>query len=208
MSNHPAQLDAATERRIAEQLERRQRTLNRRELLGTLLFAAGFLASATALAVLAEPARAFSLPLAVAFAAAYVVADRIEFSTGAGYAVPSQLVFVPMLLLLPTPIVPFILASAIVASALAEAVRGGTSPGRSVMAVADAWFAIGPALVLVLAGAQLPGLGHWPAYVAALAAQVAVNSACSSRAPAWARLPCPCATSCARCARRCGSTCC
>jgi putative nucleotidyltransferase with HDIG domain len=177
MSSHPAQLDAATERRIAEQLERRQRRLNRRELLGTLAFAVGFLAAAAALAATAEPARELSPALALAFVAAYVVADRIEFSTGAGYAVPSQLVFVPMLLLLPTPLVPLLIAAAIAASAVAEALRGGTAPGRSVMAVADAWFALAPALVLVVAGAQLPAWGEWPAYVAALAAQIAVNAA-------------------------------
>jgi putative nucleotidyltransferase with HDIG domain len=177
MSSHPAQLDAATERRIAEQLERRQHRLNRRELLGTLLFTVGFVVAAAALALLAEPERAFSLPLALAFLAAYVVADRIEFSIGAGYAVPSQLVLVPMLLLLPTPLVPLLVAFGIVVPAAVEAARGGTAAGRSVMAVSDAWFAVAPAAVLVFAGAQTPELAHWPAYVAALAAQVGANTA-------------------------------
>ena len=49
-------------------------------------------------------------PIALAFLVAYAAADRIEFSTGAGYAVPTQLVFVPMLLLLPTPLVPLLVA--------------------------------------------------------------------------------------------------
>ena len=177
MSANSPQLDAATERRIGESLERRRRKLDRRELLGTLLFACGFLAAAVALAVLAEPARHLSIPLAVAFVAAYVVADRIEFSTGAGYAVPSQLVFVPMLLLLPTPLVPLLVGAAIVASALSDAVRGGAAPGRSVLAVTDAWFALGPAVVLVAFGAQLPEWGHWPAYAGAMVAQLVVNDA-------------------------------
>jgi putative nucleotidyltransferase with HDIG domain len=43
--------------------------------------------------------------------------------------------------------------------------------------IADAWFALTPAAVLVAAGAQEPEIGHWPAYVAALAAQLAVNAA-------------------------------
>ena len=177
MSASSPQFDAATERRIGESLERRRRKLDRRELLGTLLFTCGFLAAAVALAVFGEAARELSLPLALAFVGAYLVADRIEFSTGAGYAVPSQLVFVPMLLLLPTPLVPLLVAAAMVASALFDAVRGGAAPGRSVLAVSDAWFALGPAVVLVAAGAQLPDWAQWPAYVAAMAAQLVVNAA-------------------------------
>jgi putative nucleotidyltransferase with HDIG domain len=176
MSDHPTQLDAATERRIAEQLERRQQRLDRRELLGVGVFAVAFMAAAIAVAVLAEPARELSLPLAAAFLAALVVSDRIEFAVGSGYAVPSQLVFVPMLLLLPTPYVPLLIAVAIVASAAPETLRSGAARGRSLVAVADGWFAIAPAVVIVLAGAQLPELAHWPAYVAALAAQVALNA--------------------------------
>jgi len=177
MSTHSPQLDAATERRIGESLERRQHKLERSEFLGTLLFEAGFVVAAVALAVLAEPARHFSLPLALAFVAAYIVADRIEFSTGAGYAVPSQLVFVPMLLLLPTPFVPLLVAAAMVASVLYDAVRRGTAPGHSALAVSDAWFALGPAVVLVAFGAQLPEWAHWPVYLAAMAAQLVVNAA-------------------------------
>ena len=175
MSDHPAKLNAATERRIAEQLERRQQRLARRELLGTGLFACGFMAAAVGLAMLAEPARELSIPLALAFLAALVVADRIEFTVGSGYAVPSQLVFVPMLVLLPTPYVPLMIATAIVLSATVEAVRSGAAPARGAIAVADAWYAVGPAVILVAAGAQLPELGHWPVYIAALAAQVALN---------------------------------
>jgi putative nucleotidyltransferase with HDIG domain len=177
MSTLTADMDAATERRIAESLERRASPMDRRELFAALLFASGFLAAALALALLAEPAREFSPALALAFVVAYSVADRIEFSTGAGYAVPSQLVLVPMLLLVPTPLVPLLVAGAMVTSALAEAVRGGTAPTRSLLAVADAWFALGPAAVLVAAGAQLPEWGQWPAYSAAIVAQLAVNVA-------------------------------
>jgi len=177
MSTHSPQLDAATERRIEHSLERREQPLERSEFLGTLVFAVGFVVAAVALAVLAEASRELSVPLALAFVAAYAIADRIEFSTGAGYAVPSQLVFVPMLLLLPTPLVPLLVAAAMVVSVLSGAVGGGAALGRSVLAVSDAWFALGPAVVLVLCGAQLPEWAQWPAYAAAMAAQLFVNAA-------------------------------
>jgi putative nucleotidyltransferase with HDIG domain len=107
---------------------------------------------------------------------AYAVADRIEFSSGTGYCVPTQLVFVPMMLLLPTPLVPLLVAAALMGSSGWDMLRGVTAPTRGLLAVADAWFALGPALVLVVGGAQLPGWEHWPAYTAALAAHLAVDS--------------------------------
>jgi len=170
-------MDAATERRIEESQERRQRPLDRRELLLSLPFMLGFLAAAIALAVFATPAREFSLPVVLAFMVAFAVADGIQFSSGAGYAVPTQLVLFPMLLLLPTPLVPLLVATAMVCASLVDSLRGGDAPGRSLLALADSWFALAPAAVLVALGAQLPELSHWPAYVAALVAQLALNAA-------------------------------
>ena len=43
------------------------------------------------------------------------------------------------------------------------------------MFVADAWFTIGPVLVIVLAGAQDFAWSHWPVYAVAFVAQVAVR---------------------------------
>jgi putative nucleotidyltransferase with HDIG domain len=176
MSGSAPAFDAATERRIEESHERRQRPLDRREILYALPFVAGFLLAAGALAVLATPERELSVPLLIAFATAYVVADGIQFSVGAGYAVPTQLVLVPMMLLLPTPYVPLLVAAAMVVSALRDTLRARIAPGRSLLAVADAWFALSPAVVLVVAGAQSPDLALWPAYLVALAAQLVVNT--------------------------------
>jgi putative nucleotidyltransferase with HDIG domain len=174
MSADSPQLDAATERRIGESLERRQRKLDRQELLWTVVFSAGFVAAALALAVVAAPARELSPLVVVAFTLAYAVASRIEFSAGAGYAVPTQLLFVPMLLLLPTPLVPLLIAVANVASTAWDT-RSGIAPSRMLFAPADSMFALGPALVLVLLGAQVPAWEHLPVYVLALAAQLCVE---------------------------------
>jgi putative nucleotidyltransferase with HDIG domain len=90
---------------------------------------------------------------------------------------PTQLLFVPMLLLLPTPLVP---ALVIVASVLAKAVdvaRGRVSPWTLCHAVGDVGFALAPAVVLCAFGAQLPELGSWPAWPAAFAAQFACDLA-------------------------------
>jgi putative nucleotidyltransferase with HDIG domain len=176
MSGTAPSLDAATERRIEASLERRERTLDRRELLGALLLSSGFVACAIALAGASTAARGFSAPVALAFVVAYAAAARIEFSAGTGFAVPTQLLFVPMLLLLPTPLVPLLVAAAYACSELWNTRRMGVSPSRLLYAPADAMFALGPALVLVLGDAQTPAWEHLPVYLIALASQFAVET--------------------------------
>ena len=174
-ANTPA-LDAATERRMEESRARRERTLDRRELFGALVLSSAFIACAIALAVLATPERELSLPVALAFVIAYAVAARIEFSTGTGYSVPTMLVFVPMLLLLPTPLVPLLVMFANAGSELWNMRKRGVAPSRLLYSPADTIFALAPALVLVLVGAQTP---HWedlPLYALALLSQFVVET--------------------------------
>jgi putative nucleotidyltransferase with HDIG domain len=171
MADTAPALNAATERRYEETLERRRSKSDRRELLGAIVLSTGFTAAAVALALLATPARDLNPLLALAFAAAYALAVRIEFTTGAHFAVPTQLVFVPMLLLLPTPLVPLILALANAAMAAYD-MRRGLSAGRLLFSPADAMFALAPAVVLVVGDAQTPGWQHLPVYLVALAAQL------------------------------------
>ena len=60
--------------------------------------------------VFLDAERSLSIPLACILVAAHVVASRIKFEVGAGFTVPTQLVFIPMLFLLPTPLVPLLVA--------------------------------------------------------------------------------------------------
>jgi HD-GYP domain-containing protein (c-di-GMP phosphodiesterase class II) len=168
------------EQLLAAGLERRGHDLARRERLGHGLFAAGFLVAATAFAILAPADRELDVGLAVAMVAAYAVLAGAEFSTGAGYAVPTQVVFVPMLLLLPTPLVPLLVAAGALLTSGLQVARGRLAPGRLVLAFADSWFALAPAAVLVAAGAQRPDWNDWPIYVLALAAQFAFDAVVSS----------------------------
>ena len=86
--------------------------LARRERATNAAFSAAFLIVAGALALIAPAERAFDPLLAVVLVLAYAIVARVEFSAGAGTVVPTQVVFVPMLLLLPTPLVPLLVAPA------------------------------------------------------------------------------------------------
>jgi putative nucleotidyltransferase with HDIG domain len=178
-------VDANTERRLGEGVARRGRRLAGREAVGTAVLVAGFPVPAFALALLADADRPFNWALATLFVVAYAVVARIEFPSGSQYAVPSQLVFVPMLLLLPTPYVPLLVAAGTVLSHLAQTLSGRTTLSRVPVAIGDAWFSLAPAAVLCALHAEFPEWGNWPAFLAALAAQFAADAAISTAWDAW-----------------------
>jgi HD-GYP domain-containing protein (c-di-GMP phosphodiesterase class II) len=177
MSDLNGHMDAGTERLLEASLARRQQDLDRRELVATTAFSVAFLIAAGLLALVGHAERSLSIPLALVFTGALALVARVEFSLGNGYAVPTEIVFVPMLLLLPTPYVPLLAAAAFVASSVVHALRGGSPLSRSALAVGDAWFSLGPAIVLVALGAQVPDWAHWPAFALALAAQLLLDGA-------------------------------
>jgi len=170
-------MDAGAERILEESLERQGHKLDRRERLGYRVSAGSFLVVAVLMAVLCPAEREFSPWLAVVFVLAQAAVARVELWGGAGYFAPTQLVFIPMLLLLPTTLVPLLVAVALVLARASRAAGGGAALSRSGLAVADAWFSLGPAAVLIAAGAQTPELSSWPAYLGAFAAQVLVDAA-------------------------------
>jgi putative nucleotidyltransferase with HDIG domain len=177
MSTNTPALDAASERRYEEAAERRRRRLARRDVVAAVVLSGAFLLAAIALAWFATPARELSPLLALAFVAAYAITSRIEFSSGTSFSVPTMLLFVPMLLLLPTPLVPLLVAVANAAATLYMVKRQGIGYGPVLFSPADAIFALAPAIVLIAGDAQTPALEHLPVYLLALAAQFAAEFA-------------------------------
>lgn len=176
-ARHP--LDVGTQQLLERALERRFQPLSPRERAVHGGLAVAFLLAAGALAVFAPADRALDPAAALALVGAYALLSTAEFSTGAGYAVPAQVIFVPMLLLLPTPLVPLLVAGALVLASGVQALRGRLAPERILLSLADAWFSLAPALVLVLAGAQRPAWSDWCIYLLALALQFAADSVIS-----------------------------
>ena len=136
------------------------------------------------------PTAPFSLPLAAAFVVAYaVVARRRVPRSATATSCRRSSCFVPMLLLLPTPLVPLlVVARDVVARGRVDvAARRARRRSGCCSRSTTRRFALAPAVVLVALGAQLPDWASWPAYVAALAAQFAADA----RARAAARLARP-----------------
>jgi HD-GYP domain-containing protein (c-di-GMP phosphodiesterase class II) len=144
-----------------------------RRLLSTeAVGAAVFLAAAVPLAVLAPWTRPLTPVALAATALAYLIAARVTFPVGSACTRPTQLVFVPMLFLLPTPLVPLIVAAFLVADVWSHVLRGSLSLTRVLARLGDSFHAVGPALVLVLAGDQSLSWQRWPILLLAFGAQV------------------------------------
>jgi diguanylate cyclase (GGDEF)-like protein len=165
-------LDPATDALIAQSRARLPERLSRRDRLVSGLLAAAFLTTGVALAVSTPTGGRHPGPvLVLAFAAAYVACSRIEFEVSSGSGVPTMLVLVPMLFVLPPGWAPLVVAAGLLAGGAWEWRRGALHPERGLVLLSGGWHSVGPALVLSLAGAPAAKLGDWPVYVAALAAQ-------------------------------------
>ncbi len=133
--------------------------------------AASFLVVAVAMALVFASPRALD-PLTLALLMAlYVVACQAPFEIADGYTVPTQLVLVPMLFLLPTPLVPLVVSISWALGKLFEQANGEATIHRAFAVFGDCWHAVGPALVLIAAGAQTFGWENWPIYLLALLSQ-------------------------------------
>ncbi|MGZ8635035.1 MAG: HD domain-containing phosphohydrolase, partial [Solirubrobacteraceae bacterium] len=160
--------DDAAERLLEDSWETRSRGVDRRELVTELIAGALFVLGGVALLLTPGAAAGYDAAPAVALVVLYALVSRVEFPVGAGYVFPSQLVLVPMLLLLPPATVPLLVAAGLVVVRLYDLLRRRGSALRLLFAIPDAWHALGPALVLVIAGAPQLDLSNLPLLGAAL----------------------------------------
>jgi putative nucleotidyltransferase with HDIG domain len=168
-------LDPVAERMLRDARTRETLRLKGRERTARWLSASTFITASVLLVALAPSTRTSSGLLLVGMVAAYALASRIEFEVGGGLAVPTELVLVPMLFVLPLQLVPLAVASGLVLGAAPELVTARESLERGVVAVASAWHSFGPVLVLLALGEPSASVGVWWALVLALAAQFAVD---------------------------------
>ena len=171
--------DRQTRSRVERLLERWRpydaRRLTRRELRVEAAAAAAFVAVATAMAATLEHSRPFDPLLALALVSGIAFASGVRLHLGAGYAMPTQLMLVPMLFLLPPATVPACVGLAFAAAAVTETLRRRAHPERTLTGIADAWHAVGPSLVFVAAGGPAPELEYWAVPLLAVLAQCATD---------------------------------
>ena len=107
--------------------------------------------------------------------ALYGLCSQVEYEIGVGSIVPTSLVFVPMLFVLPLGSVPLAVLAGLAAGAAVNIARGKLRGERFVLCVMDATYSVGPVAVLLVAGESAPALDDIPVYVVALIAQFVVE---------------------------------
>jgi HD-GYP domain-containing protein (c-di-GMP phosphodiesterase class II) len=150
--------------------------LRGRELRVELIAAATFVLIAAAMAALIPSERPLDVPLALTLLATYALLSRVRFPIGYGFTVPTQVVLVPMLFLLPLGAVPLFVAAGLLLGSLPEYTFGDRHPSHAVSVLGDSLYAFAPVAVLAAAGDVAPEFSEWPVLIAALAAQVVADN--------------------------------
>jgi hypothetical protein len=163
-----AALDPAVQEAIGEQRARRSQHLATRERASGTLLVGGFLAASALIALLLPPSnRAPGVIVVLLLLAAYSLAFRLDFEVGTGLAVPTQVVLVPMLFILPLAQVPFLVAAGILLGSAVDYSRRRIHLERVFLPLASGWYVLGPVLVLGIAGEARPSVGSAPLYLGA-----------------------------------------
>jgi PAS domain S-box-containing protein len=150
---------------LARRLSARER---RTEIIAAALFVV-----AAAVVPLVLPQAFESVTTAVLLVLCYAILRRVRFQLGPGLMRPTELVFVPMIFLTPTPWVPALVGLGSVLGELPELVSRRAHPERLLTILGDSWYAVGPALVIALAAGRGVHGAAWGVLLLALAAQFA-----------------------------------
>ncbi|MGV1046947.1 MAG: HD-GYP domain-containing protein [Solirubrobacterales bacterium] len=159
--------------RMRDSYAQRGRPMDPAHLRGELLIGGCYLAAALALLGLGD-LDGFSAATALLYVAAVALAGHVRFDVAAGFTVPTQALFVPMLFALPVALVPLLVPLALGLGMAPRILRGEIAPSWLLTALGNSWFAIGPAVVLALAGDHNP-IGGEGILLLALASQFACD---------------------------------
>lgn len=140
----------------------------RAEALPSAISALVFMVVAGAFAVFASSNRSFGF-IDIVLIVAFALLARLEYPTGVGSAVPAQLVFVPMLFIMPLRFVPLAICAGSLLS-LTIPLLQRRRPNLCPNALGACWFALVPAVLLYWAGEKPFSWSHWPLYIVVFAA--------------------------------------
>ena len=155
------------------------RRLSREERRTETVAAALFAVSAAVLA-LAQPGDVQNALSAGLLVLCYALVRRVRFQFGPGLIRPTQLVFVPMIFLMPAAWVPALVGLGSVLGELPDIAWRKAHPERLCVVVSDAWYSVGPAAVIVLLASGTGAEASWGVIGLAAVALVATDLVASS----------------------------
>jgi GGDEF domain-containing protein len=165
---------------VEEARERVKKPLFGRDRWTSVALGGTFVGTAIALAFLLPGHRPLAIVPAVLLIGSYAAVSRVEFELGPGSAVPTQLVLVPMLFLLPVSLVPLCVAAGYMLGLLVDHVQGKRHGQRAFVLLSYCWHSVGPTVVLALFAHGDVRWDDSPVYIVALASQFALDFASST----------------------------
>jgi putative nucleotidyltransferase with HDIG domain len=158
---------------LAETYRRAGARMSTREVVGETLTGGSFFVVAAALWWLQPPGSFAVWPL-VLCVLVLALATVARFDTPIGFTVPTQLAFVPLLFAAPVALAAPAVVVAMLIVAVRDVARGEVPASRLLITPSNAWFAVGPVAVFVIAGVT-PAHAGAAILLAALIAQFAVD---------------------------------
>ena len=113
--------------------------MDARERTVVAVFAALYCVAAVLIAMFVPSERDVSPLLVAALLLGHAAVSQVRFEFGMGFVVPEQLVVIPMLLLLPLPYVPMLIAAAGALGLVPDFIKGSWSKDRWLKPIADSW---------------------------------------------------------------------
>jgi len=156
---------------VAEHRSERAGGLTARERLALAIVGGCFLTALALLVAFAPAQRHPDIFVVGLYVVAYALVSRLEFEIFTGASVPTQLVLVPMLFVLPLQVVPIAVAGGLMLGSLLDWLSRRIAFERIALNLVNSCHSVGPVVVLAVSGDATLTWSSWPIYVAALAAQ-------------------------------------
>ena len=119
--------------------------------------------------------------LVLVLVGAYALAYNVEFEVGPGLAVATELVFVPMLFLLPLELVPLCVAAGVMLGNVVELAEGRDQARTVLGRFGEASYSLGPVLVLAAAGVTAADRGGAVGPAASHSPRSSPSTSCTRR---------------------------
>jgi HD-GYP domain-containing protein (c-di-GMP phosphodiesterase class II) len=161
------------EQLVGEARTRRKERMDLRERLVDNAAAVAFLAVAFAIAVILPSERSADPLLMIGLTVGYAVMWRVRFEYASFSATSEQIALIAMLVLLPLPLVPLLVAAGHALGAMTELTNRTRHRERWVTSIGECWFVIGPVLVLAALAPHTGTFADADVYLLAFAAQIA-----------------------------------
>jgi putative nucleotidyltransferase with HDIG domain len=158
--------------RVSVSFAREARRLVSGERRAELAVGGAFVAVAVALPLIAGVHGRLSVLTAAIYVIALATAQNVTFDVGAGYTVPTPVVYVPLLFAVPVTLVPLLVGVALGLAMVPAVLRGQRPVSRMLTVPTNSWFSVGPAVALATLGVHRPDAGA-EVLALALAAQFA-----------------------------------